>query len=190
MERYRKYRFAAIYGIIVIIVFVFGAKFTVDKVTEFLDTRARLEQVTAQAADAERRLQILNDKLNKKKSSSGKVSKKIMKPSEQGIDENAALALIFDDILSLAKSSSVKIRGIDYIYNPKDDLFVKGASGSYAVCRLKLKVVSSYTALESFMKELYKYPYLIEITEFSVVPYENNKKILLTNLIVTTYSYK
>lgn len=88
----------------------------------------------------------------------------------------------------MAKYNGLKIYAIQYTYNPPDDEFVKGATGKYNVCQLDMEVIVDYQDLESFLKDIYKYPYLINIDMIELTPYPKNKKILLTNLQIKLYS--
>ena len=86
-------------------------------------------------------------------------------------------------------SNSIKIKAIDYTYNPKNDEFVKFGKDIYFVCDINLELVSNYVNLGKLIQELYQYPYYIKISQLDVKPYEKDKKILLSNLSLRLYTH-
>ena len=146
------------------------------KTVELADLQIKLE--TLKAAEAEKNL-----------ATAGLV-KKVYKPETEGLDAESSFTVIFDDIIEMAKYNGIKIYSIEYIYNPPEDEFVKGAADKFNVCEVNLDIISDYVDLESFLKELYKYPYLVNINKFTAIPYTKNKKILLTKLQLKLYSSK
>ena len=83
--------------------------------------------------------------------------------------------------------SKVKPEGV---YNPPEDEFIKSAADKFNVCSLNMQIIADYSDLESFLKELYKYPYLININKIELTPYPKNKKILMSILQLKLYSSK
>lgn len=114
--------------------------------------------------------------------------KQIYKPANGSSDAESACAEMFDMVIEYARYNGIKTRSIEYVYNPPEDPFVKGASAKYNVCQLNLQMVGEYGDFENFLKELYKYPYLIGFSKIEIKPYDKNKKILVINLELRLYS--
>ena len=85
----------------------------------------------------------------------------------------------------MAKSNNIKTYSIQYEYNPADDAFVAAQKG-YSVCLLKMKIIGSYRDFENFLTDLYKYPYLVSISSYDIVPYYKNKNVLIKKFIIFT----
>ena len=117
-------------------------------------------------------------------------NKKIYKPEEPGMDSESSFTILFDDIIEMAKYNGIKIYSIEYIYDPATDEVVKGSPDKYNVCQLNMQMIADYPDMESFFKELYKYPYLVNLEKVEITSYEKNKKLLLVNLQLKLYSSK
>ena len=96
---------------------------------------------------------------------------------------------LYNDTLELIHSNSVKIKTIDYTYNPKDDPFVLSGRNDYFVSDVKMELVSNYINLGKLIQEIYQYPYFIKIVEIDIKPYEKDKKILLTHMTLRLYAH-
>lgn len=137
--------------------------------------------------DLQRKLDTLKTIQANKTNLSG-LTKAIYKPGEPGLDAEASFTVMFDDVIDMAKYNGIKIYSIEYAYNPTDDEFVQNASARFNVCQLKMQVIADYQDLESFIKEIYKYPYLINIDKVELTPYSKNKKVLIANVQLKLYS--
>lgn len=148
-----------------------------------------IKSKTVESADLERKLEALKASEIEKMSVSG-IAKNIYKPNESGMDTEGEFSTPFDDIIDMAKYNSIKIYSVQYAYNPPDDDFVKGAPDKYNVCQVTMELIADYSDFESFLKELLKYPYLLNIEKIELVPYTKNKKILLINMQIKLYAAK
>lgn len=159
------------------------------EIAKIRDIEKNIKTQTVQQADLQRKLDTLK-KTELQKQESSLPEKKIYKPDMAGLDAEASFAIPFEDIIEMAKYNGIKIYSITYAYNPADDDFVKGAADKYNVCQLNMQIISDYSDLESFLRELFKYPYLINIDKVDSSPYMKNKRILITNLQIKLYSSK
>jgi len=184
-----KYKGIIVYLLIVIIGFIYALWNLIPHVKDLYSIEEDIKAKTLVAADLDRKLQDLKNSEIDKLSVSQMV-KNIYKPSIGGADLESSFAVVFDDIIEMAKYNGIRIYSLEYIYNPPEDEFVKQASASYNVCELKMQLVSDYTDFEGFLKELFKYPYLINIEKVELTPYLKNKKILIINLNLKLYSEK
>lgn len=185
-----KYKEAILYIGFMIFAIVFVVVKMQPKVVELINVEKDLRTQTAESQDLDRKLETLKSAEMKKQMQVDKQNKKIYKPGEAGLDAESSFTVIFDDIIEMAKYNSVKVYSIEYVYNPETDEFVKGDPSKYNVCQVDMKLIADYVDMESFFRELYKYPYLVNIDKIELVPYQKNKRILLSNVQLKLYSQK
>jgi len=185
----QKYKDSIIYIVFILIFFIWTVVSLKPKITDLITVENDLRAKTVESADLDRKLEALKASEVERTVDSGQI-KNIYKPDAPGLDAESSFTVIFDDIIDMAKYNSVKIYSIEYIYNPPEDEFVKAAAAQYNVCELKISLISDYQDLESFLKELYKYPYLINIDKVELTPYVKNKRLLLTNMQIKLYATK
>lgn len=184
----QKYKETILYLVFIMLGFVFALIKLRPELVDFYHIEKSLHSKNIESADLNRKLDAL--KASEMQKMSMDTIKNIYKPSTSGGSTETSFIVIFDDIIEMAKYNGVKIYSIEYNYNPEDDTFVKGAADKYNVCELKTQVVADYPDLGSFLRELYKYPYLINIEKFELIPYQKDKKILLVNLQLKLYASK
>lgn len=185
----KKYREAILYAIFIILGFAYSVSRAQPEIAKIFTIEKDITQKSVQFADLERKLETLKKSEIEKMTVSGQ-AKNIYKPEVSGLDAESSFTVVFDDIIDMAKYNGIKIYSIEYVYNPKDDEFVKGVPNKYNVCQLNMQVINDYQDLESFLRELYKYPYLLNINKLELTPYPKNKKILLSSLQIKLYSEK
>lgn len=186
MHRYKE---AILYTFFIIIGFTYAVIRIRPEIIKIIGIEKDMRSKSAQIVDLERQLDTLKKTEMEKMTISDQV-KNIYKPDSPGLDAESSFTVMFDDIIDMARYNGVKIYSIEYVYNPADDDFVKGAPAKYNVCALNMEIIADYLDLESFLKELYKYPYLLNINKIELKPYPKNKKILMSNFQVKLYSSK
>lgn len=185
----KKYREAILYAILILLGFVFAVTKFQPEVVKIFTLERDIGSKSIQSADLERKLDTLK-KTEMEKMTLSKQAKNIYKSDVSGLDAESSFTVVFDDIIDMARYNGIKIYAIEYAYNPKEDEFVKGASEKYNVCQLNMQIITDYQDLESFLKELYKYPYLLNLDKLELTPYPKNKKILMSALQIKLYSAK
>ena len=135
----------------------------------------------------------IKNKLNALQNTTQTAQKKIFAPieGELGNDNDSLFFTLYNDVLEMLHTNSIKIKSIDYKYNPKNDEFVKSGK-DYFVCDVNVELVSNYTNLGKLIQELYQYPYYIKINELLVKPYPKDKKILIIkpSIFINVPSFK
>ena len=189
MDKYKRY-----YGVIVfciaIVLLIFGfVQLISPKVTKLNDLKASIEQKQGQVSELENKLNIVKQKIKKIKNSIISSQKKIYSPIESDLGNETLFFTLYNDIIEMVHSNSVKIKAIDYTYNPETDAFVKFGKDIYFVCDVNMELVSNYVNLGKLIQDLYQYPYYIKINEIEVKPYQKDKKILITNLSLRMYAH-
>ncbi|MDD3436315.1 MAG: type 4a pilus biogenesis protein PilO [Candidatus Gastranaerophilales bacterium] len=183
-----RYKEAILYMFFMVIIFVIAVINLQPKIVKIIEIENNIKSQTIQEADLSRKLETL--KKSAMEIDLSPQTKKIYKPEIPGLDAESSFAVVFDDIIEMAKYNGIKIYSIEYVYNPQDDEFVKGAADKYNVCVLGMQIIADYADLESFLKEVYKYPYLVNIDKLELSPYQKNKRILLAKLQIKLYATK
>lgn len=187
----KKYKEAILYSFLILLGFIYVVSKVKPEIGNIIRVERDIRDKSAQAADLERQLETLKQsETDKNQITVSQQIKNIYRPETSGVEAESSFTVIFDDIVDMAKYNGVKVYSIEYVYNPADDDFVKNASSQYNVCQLNMQIVSDYQDLESFLRELYKYPYLINIDKLELTPYPKNKKIILSILQLKLYSSK
>ena len=129
-------------------------------------------------------------KLKDLKNSMLNSQKRIYSPSENFSDDknDTLFFALYSDVMEMLHANSIKIKSIDYKYNPNDDIFTKQGS-MYFVCDINMDIVSNYVNLGKLIQDLYQYPYYIKINQVDVKPYPKDKKILLSKLSLRLYAH-
>ena len=189
MEKYKKY-----YGVMAFVAAVFVLFFAVykivgPKVEELNTLKADIESKQQEADGLQNKLNVVKAKIKKIKNSITTSQKKIYSPIESDLGNETLFFTLYNDVIEMIHANSVKIKSIDYTYNPETDAFVKFGKDVYFVCDVNMELVSNYGNLGKFIQDIYQYPYYIKINEMEVKPYQKDKKILITNLSLRLYAH-
>lgn len=185
----KKYKEAILYVTLLLLIFIHSTTKLFPEIVNYFKTEMEIKSRATVNMELEQKLDALKAYELEKLNVVG-LAKQIYRPDSVGLDTEASFAVILDDIINMAKYNGVKIYSVEYVYNPVEDEFIKGAPDKYNVCQIALDIIADYADLETFLKDIYKYPYLINIDELASMPYEKNKKILLTKLQMKLYSSK
>lgn len=189
MDKYKRYYGVGILALSAFILIYGSYNLINPKLTELSSINSQITQQN----------QILDAKLNEKKIVEGKINrirnsvagsqKKIYSPIESNLGDDTLFFTLYNDVIEMIHSNSIKIKSIDYTYNPKTDAFVKFGKDIYFVCDVDMELVSNYTNLGKLIQDLYQYPYYIKFNQLDIKPYEKDKKILLTKLSLRLYAH-
>ena len=114
--------------------------------------------------------------------------KKIFELAGMTFGVDASFAPLFDNMLTIAKDSGIRIRSVDYNYAPeKDPIFAAKQSG-YNVCELDMTVVGKYSEIQTFLKTLLSEDYLINLAQIEIVSWQRDKSVLIANLKLRFYT--
>lgn len=189
----KKYKDIIIWTTLILVVLIILLVQTKPEVGKIIRVEKDIKEKTAQLTDLQRQLDTLKQNAanaNAQKTEGPKEAKNIYKPETASTEAESSFAVLFDDIIDMAKYNGIKIYSIEYKYNPPEDDFVKNAAAQYNVCQLNMALVSDYSDLESFLREIYKYPYLINVDKLEIMPYPKNKQIIISNLQLKLYASK
>lgn len=189
MDKYKRYYGVAVFLAVVFVAIYCSYNLINPKLDELSSVNSKIDQKT-QVLEAKRKeKQVVENKIKKLRDSINGSQKKIYSPVEADLGNDTLFFTLYDDLLEMIHANSVKIKSINYDYNPQSDEFVKFGKDAYFVCDVKMELVSNYTNLGKLIQDIYQYPYYVKISQLDVIPYEKDKKILLTSLSVRLYAH-
>ncbi len=183
------YREALLFVLLGIILIFAGIQQVKPKINEFISNRNDITQKKVAIENIDKQLVVVQQqmaRLEKARIANDRIDKVVFQPRTLSLDNESGFSILFNDVFEMAKSNNIKTYSIQYDYNPSDDAFVAAQKG-YNVCLLKMKIIGSYTDFENFLTDLYKYPYLVSISSYDIVPYYKDKNVLLIKLGVKVY---
>ncbi len=189
MEKYKRYYGLVIF--IVAIVLLLGVAYLLvgPKYQEVKSLDSEIETLTA-SLDQKK---VLRDNVEKKKKklkdSLINSQKRIYSPIDSGLENDTLFFTLYNDVIEMLHANSVKIKSIDYTYNPTSDIFVQLGKDVYFVCDVNMQIVSNYVNLGKFVQDLYQYPYYIRINNIDTKPYQKDKKILISDISLRLYAH-
>lgn len=189
MENYKKYYGVIIFAVVVTIMIFIATKMVLPKYDELNNVSTKLEQEEKNLSKKKNELLTVQNKLKKLKDSITGSQKKIYSPVESDLGNDTLFFTLYNDVIEMVHANSIKIKAIDYKYNPETDEFVKFGKDVYFVCDINMELVSNYTNLGKLIENIQQYPYYIKINELDVKPYNKDKKILITNMSLRLYAH-
>ena len=189
MDKYKRYYGVIGFCIAIVIFIVVGVMLIQPKFVESKSLESTIADKQAKVEDVQKKLSIVQAKIKKIKNSITSSQKKIYSPIEADLGNETLFFTLYNDVIEMLHANSIKIKSIDYTYNPSTDAFVKFGKDVYFVCDVKMDLVSNYVNLGKLIQDLYQYPYYIKINNLEVKPYEKDKKILLSTLSIRLYAH-
>ncbi len=189
MERYRKYYGIAIFVAASIVLLFFVYSIIAPRVIELNKLNKTISTKQSELSRLQSDLDVVQSKIKKIKNSIISSQKKIYSPIESDLGNETIFFTLYNDLIEMVHANSVKIKSIDYSYNPETDSFVKFGKDIYFVCDINLNLVSNYVNLGKLIQDIYQYPYYIRINNIEIKPYQKDKKVLLTNLSLRMYAH-
>ena len=162
----------------------------VPTIVENTSTSKKIVEAKKTYEDKQRVLESIKSQLEETKKRNEEVVKAFYKPIGQATDTESAIAEEFAEILVVLRGNSIKMKSIEYTYDPEDDAFVQNMSDKYSVARLDMELIATYKNFESFLKELYKHEHFLDIGSIEIVPYKKDKKILIIKMQLKLYAQK
>lgn len=189
MDKYKRY-YGVLIFIVVIALLIFGTYSVIQPMVVKTKSLEETIEKKQQELDAlNNKLRIVQAKIKKIKESIAGSQKKIYYPVESDLGNDTLFFTLYNDVIEMVHTNGVKIKSIDYSYNPEADAFVKFGKDVYFVCDVNMELVSNYVNLGKLIQDLYQYPYYIRINEISVNPYEKDKKVLIANVSLRLYAH-
>lgn len=189
MDKYRKYYGVIGFLVAVALLFFVAFKIISPKIEEMNRLKSDITNKENELKSQQNKLNVVQNKIKRIKNSIITSQKKIYSPIESDLGNETLFFTLYNDVIEMVHANSVKIKSINYTYNPETDTFVKFGKDVYFVCDVNMELVSNYINLGKLIQDIYQYPYYIKINELEVKPYAKDKKILVSNLGLRLYAH-
>lgn len=189
MDKYKRYYGVMIFVATALVLALVAYTQIKPQVEKMYSLKSQIESKENELSGLQKKLTVVKNKIKKIKDSISGSQKKVYAPVESDLGNDTLFFTLYNDLLEMVHSNSVKIKSIDYTYNPKEDKFVEFGKDIYFVCDVNMELVSNYVNLGKLIQDIYQYPYYIRINELDVTPYEKDKKVLVTNLSLRLYAH-
>ena len=189
MNKYSRYYGIIAFVVIVIISILVGFKILQPAINNLKTSRAEVVQKEQELSAKQQEQQNVKTKLAQIKDSISALQKKVYSPVDSDLGNEALFFTLYNDLIEMIHSNSVKIKSMEYSYNPEGDAFVQYGNDVYFVCDLKMELISNYVNLGKLIQDIYQYPYYIKINHIDIEPYQKDKKILVSNISLRLYAH-
>ena len=143
-----------------------------QQITDLTNRKAELEVQLAQLVEEENNPEM----------------KKIFTVEGMKFGPEASFAPLFDDMITIAKATGIRIRSVDYNYSPSDDPIAGAKIPGVNTCELTTTIVGTYTDIQRFLKTILSESYLVNISQIEIVSWKRDKSILIANLKLGYYT--
>lgn len=151
-----------------------------DKQQEVETKKARLEKLKNEVQKTP-----VEIKVEKRQPKSGKVIYEVL---GQQFSADASFGIMLENLISTIVNSGVKIRSIEYNYNPQGDIIKDAGAHGYNACEMSFVAVGNYAQFQAFFKNLMREKYLTSIYEIYIEPYDKDKTILISKFKIRLYT--
>ena len=189
MEKYKKYYGILLFIVVATVTLMFSTAIIKPKISSYKSTVSDITSKQSELNDLSTKLQTVQNKIKKIKNSIIGSQKKIYAPLESDLGNDTLFFTLYNDVIEMVHANSIKIKSIDYEYNPESDEFVKFGKETYFVCDVDLELVSNYINIGKLIQDIYQYPYYIRINSIEVKPYAKDKKVLFAKLSIRLYAH-
>ncbi len=189
MDKYKKYYGLMIFCAVILAVGFVCFKLVAPQVEKLNSIKAEVANKETEYNGLNTKLNVVRQKIKRIKDSISGAQKKVYYPIESDLGNETLFFTLYNDVIEMVHANSVKIRSIDYKYNPEGDMFVTNGKDAYFVCDVNMELVSNYVNLGKLIENIYQYPYYIKINSLEVKPYPKDKKILISNISLRLYAH-
>ena len=189
MDKYSRYLGVIIFVVMVAAASGFSAKTLTPTWNDMQTLNANLAQKEQEYNSKLEQKKNVERKLAQIRTSAESVQKKIYAPVDSDLGNDTLFFTLYNDVIEMIHSNSIKIKSMKYNYNPEGDPFVKFSQSAYFVSEIDMELVSNYTNLGKFIQDVVQYPYYIKIDSIDVKPYVKDKKILISNVKLVLYAH-
>jgi len=189
MEKYKRY-----YGVFTFLVIIAIAGFVAYNLVfppyqNLQDLNSQIEQKELDYNKKAEQKRNVEAQLAKIKNSIVNSGKKVYSPVDSDLGNDTLFFTLYKDVIEMVHANSIRIKSMEYSYNPENDSFVKFGKDIYFVCEINMELISNYTNLGKLIQDIVQYPYYIKIENVQVKPYAKDKKILISNVSLRLYAH-
>lgn len=185
----KRYSGVIVFVVLTALLLYFAITNVVPKFQEIETLKSDITQKESELAQLDTKCKNVRAKIKRLKDAVINSQKKIYSPLESDLGNETIFFTLYNDVIEMIHANSVKIKSINYTYNPSNDKFVQSGKDIYFVCDVNMELVSNYINLGKLIQDLYQYPYYIRINDIDIKPYAKDKKILISNVSLRLYAH-
>ena len=189
MDKYSRYYGVLIFAATVLLTIFVEAKMLSPKFEKISSLSTNIQKRQKLLETKNKEVEIVKNKIKKIQDSIAGSQKKVFSPQESDLGQDSLFFTLYNAIIEIVHSNSVRIKSINYEYNPESDQFVKFGKDVYFVCDINMELVGNYVTLGKLIQDIYQYPYYIKINNIEMKAYPKDKKILIANLSLRLYAH-
>lgn len=172
--------------IVLLAVFIGGSVYTgittVGNISDYNNKTKTIAELTQQKANLEAQLE------QQQREEKSPDVKKIFELQGMQFGVDASFAPLFDNMITVARESGIRIRSVDYNYSPENDPIFAAKLTGYNVCELDTTIVGKYSEIQTFLKTLLAEKYLINVAQLEIVSWQRDRSVLIANLKLRYYT--
>jgi len=188
MDKYSRYYGVIIFSVVLFLTMLFGFNILSSSIHKCINTNKKLVTTEQTYSKKLEQKKIVENKLERIRLDSETMQKRLYAPLDSDLGNDTLFFTLYNDLIEIIHSNSIKIKSMEYIYNPDDDPFVKFSKELYFVSEVDMELVSNYTNLGKFIQEIVQYPYYLKVQSVDIKPYPKDKKILIANVSIKLYA--
>ena len=165
MDKYKKYYGIMGFIVALVLLFVVSTKLIKPRITELDSLKSSVSANEGKLSKLRQELTIVQKRIQEMKNSIMSSQKKVYSPVESNLGNETLFFTLYEDVVEMLHSNFIKIKSINYVYNPEADNFVKFGKDVYFVCDVNMELVSNYVNLGKLIQDLYQYPYYIKFLQ-------------------------
>ena len=124
MEKFKRYFNVIIFVVGVVLLLVIFVLIVLPKYTSLEASKTEYSNISQKLETLRTQKQNIQNKLKKLKNSIISSQKKVYSPIEDKLGNDTLFFTLYSDVIEMVHANAVKIKSIDYQYNPEGDLFV------------------------------------------------------------------
>lgn len=187
MEIIKKY---IAYIVLVILSIGFLFHLNLPLINSFFSTQSDIKEKKESISDLEKSVEIAKKNKIEAQAKGPLEEKLIYEPEIKSTDTMVSFNGMLETVLELSKQSGVKVKTIEFKNIPESDPIKQNHSSTHAATLLETQLIGTYTQLQNLLRDIYRHKYLMGINSLKVVPYINDKKLLIIDLAISLYAKK
>lgn len=189
MDKYKKYYGILIFVAVAAVCLYFGYNTIMPEYNKLETLKSQVTSKKAELQKLKRDSATVADKIQRIKDSIVGSQKKIYFPLDADLGNDTLFFTLYNDLIEMVQSNSVKIKSIKYEYNPENDAFVSFGKDAYFACDINMEIISNFVNLGKLIQDIHQYPYYIKINEIDVLPYKKDKTVLISKISLRLYAH-
>ena len=188
MDKYARYIGLIPFVVLIAVVALLISFVVIPKYNASVEVHSSLSNVESELQKKQQDKQNVENKKKKLKDANMNAQKKVYSPLESDMGNDSLFFNMYNDVLEMLNANSIKIKTMEYVYNPEGDPFVSSGK-DYFVCDINMQLISNFVNMGKFIQDIYQYPYYVKINYVDIKPYQKDKKVLITYLGLRLYAH-